>query len=668
MSVKAKLVMLLIVSIAGYALIFGADMAGRSLATEMSMLEKQASLAQMSVLQCRRQEKNFLHYLDKVHLLSFKEAFSQAKTSLNTIADKSEDIQENVDQANVLLDAYEKSFLRLAEITQEIGLTEKDGMRWQFISAARTMEAQFKNNADDDILVALLQLRRQEKNFIIRHTEKELNSVHSKMDILINFVNKIEVDEDTRMAMRASLDGYTTAFNDYAQARAESEAVTQELIRDARALEPVVESVRDYFALEQKRTAALVFKGLVAIEICTALAIILLSIWVILSITRPLASLTAYSEEVVGGNLDAVPLGSFQAEFDVLRNDISNMVTELKSRLSEVEVKGIEAREQADSAHEAMLEAKKQHEHAERLGNRIKASAARAETFTSRVTQSAEELTAMISQAKQGAVLQTERMQQTAAAIEQMNVAVLEVARNAGEASENARETKSKAENGAMLVKNAVMAISTVNGHTGNMRAGMENLEREVESIGVVMDVISEIADQTNLLALNAAIEAARAGDAGRGFAVVADEVRKLAEKTMDATREVGRNIEAIRNATGENIEYTREAVKAVEESTRLATETGASQEEILYLVDLNTLQVEGIASASEEQSVTSDQINVAVSEVHSIAEQSLDGMNNSFTAVQTLTSMAEELRTMIQHMLSDEVIEQEVDTESISA
>ena len=655
MSVKMKLIVLLIVSISGYALIFTADMMGKNTTAKMERLEKQATLTEISLLQCRRQEKNFLQRLDESYLKKFDTAFAQAEQSLNITFNEDLTIDKSLAQAKDLLIAYKIKFYELVDITKAIGLTETEGIRWQFITAARAMEAQFKDHSEDAILIALLQVRRQEKNYMIRHTEKALNAVHRDITELTEQVKMLAVEEETRTSMLNSLTAYISAFNEYTQAREKSETVTQDLIKTARALDPIVMDARSHFASERTLSDQYITQWLMIIEGSTVLAIIFISIWVMLSITRPLASLTAYSDEVAKGNLDAVPKGRFQAEFKVLCSDISDMVKELKTRLSEVESRQMEASEQAEKAHQSMLEARKQHEQAVALRDVMKASATRAENFTSRVTESAEELSAMISQAKQGAMLQTERMQQTAVAMEQMNVAVLEVARSASHASENAQETKTKAKTGAKLVEDVVGAISTVNDHTDNMRLGMENLEQQVQGIGQVMDVISEIADQTNLLALNAAIEAARAGDAGRGFAVVADEVRKLAEKTMLATQEVEQNIKAICEASGANIANTRAAVEAVQKSTQLAIETGEAQEEILKLVDLNTMQIEGIASASEEQSATSDQINVAVIEVNNIAEESMQSMNASFAAVRSLTSMAEELKSMIEDMLREE-------------
>ena len=201
----------------------------------------------------------------------------------------------------------------------------------------------------------------------------------------------------------------------------------------------------------------------------------------------------------------------------------------------------------------------------------------------------------------------------------EMNATVLEVARSAGEASEQSDKTREKADDGAKLVNQVVNSINMVNQVAVTLQNNMQELGSQAESIGGVMNVISDIADQTNLLALNAAIEAARAGEAGRGFAVVADEVRKLAEKTMSATHEVGSGIKAIQQSTRVNIDEVGSAVTSITEATGLANSSGRALGEIVALAPANSAVVASTATAAEEQSAKSEEINRAIGETHTI-------------------------------------------------
>ena len=140
---------------------------------------------------------------------------------------------------------------------------------------------------------------------------------------------------------------------------------------------------------------------------------------------------------------------------------------------------------------------------------------------------------------------------------------------------------------------------------SGELRQSVSSLGDQANSIGRVINLISDIADQTNLLALNAAIEAARAGDAGRGFAVVADEVRKLAEKTMSATKEVSQAVEQIQDGVRNNIEGMEKATDAIQHAAILATESGESLEGIVPLVEASSEQISLIAHAVEAVSYT---------------------------------------------------------------
>ncbi len=283
---------------------------------------------------------------------------------------------------------------------------------------------------------------------------------------------------------------------------------------------------------------------------------------------------------------------------------------------------------------------------------KISRTASEAENISQNLASAAEELSAQIEQASKGAISQRDRMAETATAMNQMNASVLEVARNASEAAKVTSDARREAALGATNLGDLIRTIGEVHTQAVSLKDSMSNLGEQAQDIGNVMDVITDIADQTNLLALNAAIEAARAGEAGRGFAVVADEVRKLAEKTMNATKEVGNAIANIQSVAGVNIQATEKAVQKITQSTELAGKSGEVLNAIVHMMDNAASQVSGIAAAAEEQSSTSEQINHSTEEVNQLSQEASDVMTLSSNAVQDVTRMAAELSQLIEAMV----------------
>ncbi|WP_232502800.1 methyl-accepting chemotaxis protein [Solidesulfovibrio magneticus] len=281
-------------------------------------------------------------------------------------------------------------------------------------------------------------------------------------------------------------------------------------------------------------------------------------------------------------------------------------------------------------------------------------AAKKLESIVEIVTSASEQLSAQIEQSSRGSEEQARSISETATAMVEMNATVLEVAKNATNAAGTADQAKTKAEEGARAVSQVVKGIGQVQNQSQEMKIDMDNLGKQAEGIGQILNVISDIADQTNLLALNAAIEAARAGDAGRGFAVVADEVRKLAEKTMTATKEVGNAIRGIQDGTKKNIENVERTGKYIEEVTNLATNSGEALNQIVTLADKTTDQVRSIATASEQQSATSEEINRSIEAVNRISSESADAMRKSAQAVTELANQAQVLKRLIEEMKSD--------------
>ncbi|SIO13684.1 methyl-accepting chemotaxis protein [Halodesulfovibrio marinisediminis] len=278
------------------------------------------------------------------------------------------------------------------------------------------------------------------------------------------------------------------------------------------------------------------------------------------------------------------------------------------------------------------------------VADRVNAVAASLETASTN-------LLSQINETTSGAHIQQERASETAVAVEEMNATVLEVAKNASSAASGTGVCSERVDEGSAVVIETIHAISKVNDEANVLNEQMADLGKHAEDIGKVISVISDIADQTNLLALNAAIEAARAGEAGRGFAVVADEVRKLAEKTTVATREVSEAVASIQNSTFSVAEGVEKAAAAVNEGTAKAEASGELLVAIKDLMDEALGEITAIATATEEQSATSEQISKASSEISTITDEGVQTLGAATIAVQDLQEMVLELRALTEEM-----------------
>ncbi|WP_051710268.1 methyl-accepting chemotaxis protein [Andreprevotia chitinilytica] len=237
-----------------------------------------------------------------------------------------------------------------------------------------------------------------------------------------------------------------------------------------------------------------------------------------------------------------------------------------------------------------------------------------------------------------------------AAAIEQLSVGVNHLADNAGTAYGLSERAGKAAETGGENIRRVGDDIDRVAGSIRQAAVTINTLSEETGRISGIVAVIREIADQTNLLALNAAIEAARAGEQGRGFAVVADEVRKLAERTSQATAEIGKLISDTQSSTVIAVRDMEATVDQVEDSVSGARVAEASMGDIRTGNRELVSVVNDISLALREQSSASQDIARNVERIVHMVGATSTAAEEGTAAARRLEGVAQELRTSVAH------------------
>ncbi|MDY0204717.1 MAG: methyl-accepting chemotaxis protein [Desulfovibrio desulfuricans] len=369
-------------------------------------------------------------------------------------------------------------------------------------------------------------------------------------------------------------------------------------------------------------------------------------------IINPILSLSAFSRSVAEGRLDTPVAENYKSEFAVLRNAMVAMLDTLKNKMQEAERRTEEARvnaQNAEASRHAAEEATAQAQKARSEGMRQAAGSLRTVVA---VTESASaELAQKVNASSQRAESQSRRVAETATAMEQLSAAVLEISHNSGTAANLSEESRAAAEQGTERVYRVLRDVTTVHRDFQSAYGSVDDLSGKANAIGTIARTIEDIADQTNLLALNAAIEAARAGDAGRGFAVVADEVRKLAEKTMTATKEVGQSITDIQQAAGSTLVSMDNTKNLLGQAMQDVQGAEDILRRISALIMDSTDQIRAIATAAEQQSAATEEVNASIVDINRISEETATAMQEAAAAVDELGR-----QTAALHNLTDQL------------
>ncbi len=243
---------------------------------------------------------------------------------------------------------------------------------------------------------------------------------------------------------------------------------------------------------------------------------------------------------------------------------------------------------------------------------------------------------------------QDSQVLQIVSAIDKINTSASETSDNAQNATLIVKETNQLTSQGEELANNTKTTISELSKEVDSASHVIQQLGKDSDDIGSILDVIKSIAEQTNLLALNAAIEAARAGEQGRGFAVVADEVRTLAGRTQQSTKEIQEVINRLQVSSIKAIEAMKKSKTIAEYGSEHINQTS----EIIIKINTamnNLSQINHItASVAKEQNKMINDVSLNIHNISSFASDTLSMSNKLLTINNSLGMQAKKLHTHV--------------------
>jgi twitching motility protein PilJ len=240
---------------------------------------------------------------------------------------------------------------------------------------------------------------------------------------------------------------------------------------------------------------------------------------------------------------------------------------------------------------------------------------------------------------------QANELRSTSEAVELITRSIREVDSSATQSARVAQRTLEVTEQGALAVRNAISGMDAIREQIQETAKRIKRLGESSQEIGDIVDLISDITEQTNVLALNAAIQAASAGEAGRGFSVVAEEVQRLAERSAEATKQIGALVKAIQGDTQDAVAAMEKSTQGVVEGAKLSDEAGQSLREIEQVSHELADLIGSISVSTQVQTDMAQEVAATMAEILRLTERTTEGTRKTADSVTELASLATDLK-----------------------
>ena len=579
------------------------------------MMEAQRSVdaLERAMLQLRGAEQDFLLHKDPADVDRFNAVLADVHSLEQTL--EADDRLGNARAGLTGLDrqfgAYGKAFNELVAQQQKIGLGPEDGLYGRLRAAVHKVEEALKAQDQQTLLITMLQLRRAEKDFMLRSDIQYLErfqTLHAAFQQGLGGLPQTQRNELEQASEQYRQDFVALVQGMQVLGLKETSGLRGQMHTLVLQAEQALKGASQQVADELARQTTGFNRLMLACGALIILAIGFMSVLLGRSIDRPIARV----------------------------NDTVNRIRRDNDLRLRIALKGDDEMAQLAGNLDVMLDGFRH------LIGDVKQS-------VNTLTGAADHLSDNVRRTSEGAARQLQETDMVATASTEMGSTIEEIARNTEQAANNAQTTNHKASEGRGAVEQTVNQIHALATQLEQASGEVARLQQESETIGSVLGVIRGIADQTNLLALNAAIEAARAGEQGRGFAVVADEVRSLAIRTQQSTQEIAVIIHSLQQQTDSIVARMALCREQGESSSQQAAQAGELlgqiTEDVTRIMDMSTQ----IAAAIEQQSLVANEVNRNVSSIRDIAQASSQMAEDNASSSQGLSEQARLLNRAVE-------------------